>query len=129
MKNWEALKALQEGKSVRHRRIFTGLPCKNDPSNFDIAISPMDKKHPGLSLELIEHEDDWELFEEPGHDWAWACRQMLAGKSVRRQSWGDNMVGVACRGGVVIFTRGGGSFLLDESRMAATDWVLAEDKP
>ena len=72
MKNWEALKALSEGKCVRHESWRKYGRDRDTP----------------LSIQLLSLNDGWEeIPDEQGHDWAWACEQMLAGKKVRRKLW------------------------------------------
>jgi len=135
MKNWEALKAVQDGYCVRHNTWIAGTHLNSDWVW-------------GAEWHLAHYEDGWEVYEpeEPGHDWAWACEQMLAGKKVRRKLWiaghwyqlqlGLKSVGCYrelyepgpghsrdCAGLYVICDR---RATVSEADFKATDWVLAD---
>lgn len=59
-----------------------------------------------------------------GHSWSWACRQMLAGKKVRRASWGNWEVRINLSGCVWKAIPGGigQHYQLPQDDMVATDW-------
>ena len=84
MTNLEALKALSEGKCVRHIRW-----CGDGHLKPGCTFSPSYGWACTAEWYLTYYTDGWEVYEpeEPGHDWAWACEQMLAGKKVRRKLW------------------------------------------
>lgn len=108
MKNWEALKALQEGKKVWRGESFSLLSPKSCWS------------------QIFDYDDGWELYEEPGHDWAWACKQLKDGYTVQRRG----QFPICANGfGVVAFAeRFGKHACFELSDFYATDWVLAGDR-
>lgn len=120
MKNWEALKALQDGWSV----------CHGD-EDIDIVLHPSSLSH----AQIIEYKDGWSVYENPGRDWAWACKQLVEGKAVRRKCWNEDQV--IHRSGhtyehPIVWMRtpsmGPQLFALSPKQMQATDWVLAEEQ-
>jgi len=110
MKNWEALKAVQDGYCVRHNTWIAGTHLNSDWVW-------------GAEWHLAHYEDGWEVYEpeEPGHDWAWACEQMLAGKKVRRKLWiAGHWYQRDCADRVA-------NIDLALADFKATDWVLADE--
>ena len=122
MKNWEALKALSEGKCVRHeswRKYGRGLDTP-------------------LSIQLLSLNDGWEeIPDEQGHDWAWACEQMLAGRKVRSKKWiAGHWYQLQSKNGCFreLYEPGPGPSrdcacraTVSEADFKATDWVLADE--
>ena len=112
MKNWEALKALNEGKAVRHSSWPPGERC--------LSIMNLDSEE----LCLV---DGWAVFEDP-RPWSWACEQLLAGRSVRRSSWNEG-VSFRFNSGKLLScsaqTLGCEPVYLCRDDFEATDWVIA----
>jgi hypothetical protein len=118
VKNWEALKALSDGKCVRQKHgwvpgLHIGPFCQRSPG------------HWGYTAEwhLVHDADGWEIYEpdepdEPGHDWEWVLGKLLANVSVRRRGYD---ITLTPNGGG--FTSSGLLFPLD---IDATDWVVAK---
>ena len=117
MKNWEALKAVQDGYCVRHNTWIAGTHLKPG-----FKRSPDDWVR-GAEWHLAHYEDGWEVYEpeESGHDWAWACEQMLDGKKVRRKLWiAGHWYQRDCADRVA-------NIDLALADFKATDWVLADE--
>lgn len=86
MKNWEALKALMEGKCVRHPSWTSTLFIRTDGTFSSGHIVDSDPE-----WHLLRVKDGWEIY-DPGHDWSWACAELLAGRAVRRKTWTSGAV-------------------------------------
>lgn len=97
MKNWEALKALMEGKCVRQSRW----------GNRDFYWKPGSELSMTEFSDLALFKDGWEIY-DPSHDYAWSIRSsrvillLLAtpssgrtparsGRSTRTRSWRPTM--------------------------------------
>jgi len=148
MTNTEAMKAMYAGKCVRYWLWPQGMHIAPD---FRLHLSPSDRWGEAWSVEehLARSVCGWYIYqpEESGHDWAWACEQMLAGKKVRRKLWiaghwyqlqlGLKSAGCYrelyepgpgpsrdCAGLHVICDR---RATVSEADFKATDWVLADE--
>ncbi len=80
MKFWEAMKALDEGKRIT-------LPVWADQ---DYYISTQGGRlHDSNGNSVGPYENwlfmDWELYQEPSHDWTWAKEQLRAGNRVAQR--------------------------------------------
>jgi len=64
-----------------------------------------------------------------GHSWAWACKRMLEGKSVRASGWRHtNRLNIG-KNGIIEWVEPGfdnSPFVLSIESIEATDWELAE---
>ena len=120
MKNWEALKAVQDGYCVRHNTWIAGTHLKPG-----FKRSP-DEWVRGAEWHLAHYEDGWEVCEpeeygkavgkpeDAGHDWAWACEQMVDGRRVRRKMWDWGYIPYDDTNGMI----------LHRHDFDATDWIL-----
>lgn len=119
MKNWEALKALQDGWSVRH---VTWTEGSHIPP--ECVLSDM------MCRALIILTDGWERFEQPEHDFKWAVDQLLDGKTVRRLTWSASNGLVLCGSLCAVWKGYVQGCMIRKEDLAAHDWVLfEEDKP
>jgi hypothetical protein len=114
VKNWEALRALTEGKAVRH--------SSWEPLVYVSSVLQFS------SLTDLLPADGWDVH-VPTHPWSWACEQLLAGRSVRRSKWN---AGVSFRFNSATFLacydhlpRDFGMAVLARADFEATDWMLA----
>ncbi len=83
MKFWEAMKALEEGQKLQR-------PYADKHSY--IALSPVRRdirdecnQLADLSMLFMVPEDKLQIYQEPGHDWAWAKAQLRAGIRVTQK--------------------------------------------
>lgn len=109
MKLSEAIAALEAGKKVR---------IKTWPHQFWLKYESgrvRDQGDDPYEFEGMEFELDWELYEEPGHDFAWALEQLKAGKKVKRRGWNGQITPVQI----------GQREVPTYESMIATDWELA----
>jgi hypothetical protein len=62
---------------------------------------------------------------KPNDDWAWACRQLNAGRTVRRKCWETGYHISAGRSGTVVYSdRDATPFVFTRAELAGTDWEL-----
>lgn len=121
MKRWEAIKALEDGHKVRK------VHWDKDYYLFmDGEKRIVNKFNTNCGGEFTR-EEDWAIWEEPGHDWEWAKQQLRNGKKVKRKSNIDTFY--LDRFGCIIMVGEPGEkdepkyhFIDDDT---ATDWVLA----
>lgn len=57
-----------------------------------------------------------------GHSWAWACKQMVAGKKVRRSEWDASIAYYELQG--CMSSQPSGTLIIDRHDVEGTDWVL-----
>ena len=123
MKNWEALRELMAGTSVRHG----SWPI----SKAHICAWPeacCEHYHVVPPARLFDQADGWEIYtsDEPaGHDFKWAVDQLLDGKAVSRKTWSASN-GLVLRGSLCAVWKGWGCIIRKED-LAAHDWVLYEE--
>lgn len=60
------------------------------------------------------------------HNWAWACRKLLAGFKVRRSFWAISTLHIFDDHGPILWSTGE-YVILQTNLMAATDWVRYSD--
>jgi hypothetical protein len=118
MKNWEALRALTEGKAIRQ-------------------VAWLNKDHHwrsgrGLSgaefSDLALFTDGWEIY-DPSHDYAWACAELVAGRRVKRKVWNADQIlarDPSSPGNPVVWANTGSLWAVNANQILATDYVSAE---
>lgn len=116
MKLSEAIAAMEAGKKVCH---VTKAGYLEMWDGYLYARISGDTREKVPMVRLLGELEGWELYEEPGHDFAWALEQLKAGKNVRRKLWllGEFISPDGPRPG-----RGNYALISD---MIATDWELA----
>lgn len=123
MTGWQALKAMKEGKSVKRSK-WGDRYIYMDKSR----VIMDDKECTGWvwnGHEDIFLFDDWEICEfQPGHDFAWALKQILEGKCVKRKKW---TIGWKFINGAVQWSDASEHFLFMRADITASDWVLEAD--
>ncbi len=118
MKFSGAVAALEAGKKVKFK--FWNDDHYIDPNPPDYScpmeVNPLDANEPlkPVRLSWAFMEGDWEIYEEPGHDFQWALEQIKKGNKPIRRSW-------------KIYQKSLDSQWVTFGDMAATDWVLSED--
>lgn len=121
MKNWEALKALMEGKCVRQSRW----------ENRDFYWEPGSELSMTEFSNLALFKDGWEIY-DPSHDYAWACAELVAGRRVKRKVWNPDqalMRDPSSPGNPVVWANTGSRWAVNANQILATDYVSAEEAP
>ena len=108
MKTWEAVKAMQDGYSVRR-----SWWAKDDYIKLNSSGDIVDRG--GDLQELCDVSGNWEVYEEPGRGFLWAMEQVRCGKTVKRKSWSASCNTLSVGMGVVLM----------REAIDANDWILA----
>ena len=77
-------------------------------------------------------DDVWEVYEEQGRDWAWACEQLVAGRKVKdgTGAWPNSFLWIDTTGHMRYTEPGclSQQFTPTRHHMSSTGWILAEDE-
>lgn len=119
MKFWEAMKAVQEGKTVRFTQWAQGLTLNRD----DWMVGQFDERE--------FDSDDWEIYEEPKPTFSFmeVVKGLKQGKKFKRPQWGKGVsFGLISKDRpdvrVTFFGCGNSPLILDD--FEATDWEEVE---
>jgi hypothetical protein len=123
MKFWEAMKALEEGKKVRQPHWLSGTYIHIQ----DHYITQDSGNTAPTVFHIRAIMDGWELYEEPGHDWAWAKEQLRRFNYVQRKSWNSMSIFYHHTNDLIYMEMDGTErpYVTDLDDQDATDWVLA----